>query len=174
MAKIGFTKLGLKPNNEVVNIEFNEQIIEVKQYLPIEEKLAIIDRVLDKSRDQNNFANTIKIQVYLAIEIIEAYTNINFTDKQKENITKLYDLVSGNKLIDMIVEAIPQEEYDQLIDNTYGIIDGFYKYQNSVFGILSTVSQDYSNLSLDASSIYDKLNDPESLELLKSVMTKLG
>ena len=39
MAKIGFTKLGLKPNNEIQYIEFNEQTIEVKQYLPVEEKL---------------------------------------------------------------------------------------------------------------------------------------
>jgi len=30
MAKIGFTKLGLKPNNEIQYIEFNEQTIEVK------------------------------------------------------------------------------------------------------------------------------------------------
>ena len=47
MAKIGFTKLGLKPNNEIVNIKFNEQNIEVKQYLPVEEKLELITNVLE-------------------------------------------------------------------------------------------------------------------------------
>jgi hypothetical protein len=51
VAKIGFTKLGLKPNNEVVNIEFNEQIVEVKQYLPIDEKIEIVTNVLELSHD---------------------------------------------------------------------------------------------------------------------------
>jgi hypothetical protein len=30
MAKLAFSKLGLKINNQVVNIKYNEQIIEVK------------------------------------------------------------------------------------------------------------------------------------------------
>jgi hypothetical protein len=30
MAKVSFTKLGLKPNNEIKSFEFNEQIVEVK------------------------------------------------------------------------------------------------------------------------------------------------
>ena len=39
MAKVSLTKLGLKVNQDAKSIEFNEQIIEVKQYLPINEKL---------------------------------------------------------------------------------------------------------------------------------------
>ena len=42
MAKLAFTKLGLKPNNEISIVEFNGQTIEVKQYLPVEEKLELI------------------------------------------------------------------------------------------------------------------------------------
>ena len=61
MAKLAFTKLGLKPNNDIVNIEFNEQIIEVKQYLPVEEKLDLIGFVLEASHDSNNFSNPIKV-----------------------------------------------------------------------------------------------------------------
>ena len=42
MAKVAFSKLGLKINNDVKTVVFNEQTIEVKQYLPIEEKLNLI------------------------------------------------------------------------------------------------------------------------------------
>ena len=83
MAKIGFTKLGLKPNNEIQNIEFNEQTIEIKQYLPVEEKLELITNVLELSHDSNNFSNPVKVSVYTTLEIIEKYTNVNFTEKQK-------------------------------------------------------------------------------------------
>lgn len=174
MAKIGFTKLGLKPNNEIVNIEFNEQTIEVKQYLPVEEKLELITNVLELSHDSNNFSNPIKVQVYTALEMIDKYTNISFTEKQKENPTKLYDLLNGNGLLEKIIDAVPQIEYDELIHGIYDTIDAVYAYQNSVLGILDTISQDYSNLNLDAAEIQKKLADPENMALLKNIITKLG
>ena len=174
MAKLSFNKLGLKPNNEIKTIEFNEQIIEVKQYLPVEEKLNIITHVLEAAHDINNFSNPIKVQVYTAIEIVEKYTNLNFTEKQKENIPKLYDILSGNNIIKKIIEAIPQNEYDDLIDGIYNTLDAFYNYNNSVLGILDNIKQDYSNLNLDASSIQEKIADPENLALLKNIMDRLG
>ena len=174
MAKIGFTKLGLKPNNEIQTIKFNEQTIEVKQYLPVEEKLEIITHVLENSHDQNNFSNPIKVQVYTALEILNKYTNISFTEKQKENPTKLYDMINGNGLLESIIGAIPQIEYNELIHGIYDTIDAVYAYQNSVMGILENAVADYNNLELDAELIQKKLIDSNSLELLKNIMTKLG
>ena len=174
MAKIGFTKLGLKPNNEIQTITFNEQLIEVKQYLSVEDKLELISTVIKLSHDQNNFSNPIKIQVYASLEIIERYTNISFTEKQKENPVKLYDLLNGNGLIKAVIEVIPQEEYDTVIKGLYETIDAIYTYQNSVMGILENVSQDYNNLNFDATELQKKIADPESIALLKSVLTKLG
>ena len=174
MAKIGFTKLGLKPNNEIQYIEFNEQTVEVKQYLPVEEKLELITNVLELSHDQNNFSNPVKVSVYTTLEIIEKYTNVNFTEKQKENPTKLYDLLVGNGFAAAVIKAIPEPEYDEILTGIKQTIKSVYKYQNSILGILDTVSQDYSNLNLDATEIQKKLADPNNMELLKSIMTKLG
>lgn len=174
MAKLAFTKLGLKPNNEITIIEFNEQAIEVKQYLPVEEKLELITRVLELSHDSNNFSNPVKVEVYTALEIIDKYTNINFTEKQKENPTKLYDLFTGNGLMDMVLEAIPENELNEVLVGIDRTITSVYKYQNSILGILDTISQDYSNLNLDADEIKKKIGDPENLTLLKDIMTKLG
>ena len=174
MAKVTFTKLGLKALNETKTFEYNEQVIEVKQYLPVEEKLELITRVLELSHDQNNFPNPVKVQVYTALEMISKYTNISFTEKQKENPTKLYDLLNENGIIEATVLHMPQEEYDVVINGIWDTIDAVYKYQNSILGILDSVSQDYSNLNLDATSIQQKLADPNNLELLKGIMTKLG
>ena len=174
MPKIGFTKLGLKPNNEIQTIEFNEQTIEVKQYLPVEEKLELITKVLELSHDSNNFSNPVKVSVYTTLEIIEKYTNVNFTEKQKENPTKLYDLLVGNGFAAAVIKAIPELEYDEILTGIKQTIKSVYKYQNSVLGILDTVSQVYSNLNLDATEIQKKLADPNNMELLKGIMTKLG
>ena len=81
MAKIAFTKLGLTKAAESATktVEINGQPIEVKQYLPINEKLVLIGNVLNQSADENNFANPIKLDVFTSLEVVFAYTNISFT-----------------------------------------------------------------------------------------------
>ena len=174
MPKIGFTKLGLKPNNEIQYIEFNEQTIEVKQYLPVEEKLELITKVLELSHDSNNFSNPVKVSVYTTLEIIEKYTNVNFTEKQKENPTKLYDLLVGNGFAAAVIKAIPEPEYDEILTGIKQTIKSVYKYQNSILGILESVSQDYSNVKFDVNEIQKQLAETENLGLVKDIITKLG
>ena len=174
MAKVSLTKLGLKVNQNVKNIEFNEQIIEVKQYLPINEKLELISSVINSAADENNFSNPVKENVFLTLEILYHYTNINFTDKQKEDPVKLYDLVISSGLVNKITDLIPEEELDEVINGVAQSVKAIYAYRNSVLGILESISQDYSALNLDATEIQQKLADPDNMALLKQVLTKLG
>lgn len=174
MAKVSFTKLGLKTNTDIETFEFNEQTIEVKQYLPVNDKLTLISEVINNSADENNFANPVKVEVYAAIAIVEAYTNITFTDKQKEDITKLYDKVVSSGLYQMVIHSIQVEEINSLFDALRSSIDAIYTYRNSVMGILENISADYSNLNFDASEIQKKIGDPENMALLKQVLAKLG
>ena len=174
MAKVSLTKLGLKVNQEIKTIEFNEQTIEVKQYLPINDKLELISNVINSAHDENNFANPVKVSVFTTLEIMYAYTNINFTDKQKEDPTKLYDMLISSGLVSEIIGVIPEAEYHEILCGVSDSINAIYTYRNSVMGILEQVSQDYSNLDLDATEIQKKLADPNSLGLLKDILTNLG
>ena len=174
MAKVSFTKLGLKVNQDIKTIEFNGQSIEVKQYLPVNNKLELISNVINLAHDENNFANPVKISVFTTLEIIYAYTNINFTDKQKEDPTKLYDMLISSGLVTAVVNVIPETEYHEIMRGVSDSIDAIYTYRNSVMGILDTVSTDYSALNFDATEIQKKIGDPENMALLKQVLTKLG
>ena len=174
MAKVSLTKLGLKVNQDIKNIEFNEQIIEVKQYLPINEKLELISSVINSAADENNFSNPVKENVFLTLEILYHYTNINFTDKQKEDPVKLYDLVVSSGLVNKVTDLIPEEELDEVINGVAQSVKAIYAYKNSALGILESISQDYNALNLDATEIQQKLADPDNMALLKQVLTKLG
>jgi len=46
MAKVGLTKLGLKVNTNVIPLTWNNEVIEIKEYLPIEKKLEMITRIV--------------------------------------------------------------------------------------------------------------------------------
>lgn len=174
MAKIAFTKLSLKLNKEVKTIIWEDQEIEIKQYLPVNEKLEMISRIINSSADDMKFYNVGKIEIFTALELIFTYTNINFTDKQKEDICKLYDLLVSSGLYEAIVCEIPKVEREWIEDVTMETVASIYSYQSSILGILDSVSEDYSNLELDASKVYNDLADPNNLSLLKGIMTKLG
>lgn len=174
MAKIAFTKLGLTKNDEVVIVDWNGQSIEVKQYLPIQDKATLISNVLNYCQDGDNFINEVKFALYFTLEVIYHYTNINFTEKQKEDSNKLYDLLVGSGLWAAVKEAIPEKEGIQIADWAHEIAQNIFSYRNSIYGILDAMNTDYKDLEFDATAIKDKLSDPEALGLLKDVMSKLG
>lgn len=174
MAKLAFSKLGLKLNNEVTTIHYNEQAIEVKSYLSVNDKLNLISDVINNIIDEHNFCNPVKVKVYLALGIIENYTNINFTDKQKEDPIKLFDYFQSNDLLNQIYNAIPAEEFNDLCNSTWDCIDSIYTYNNSAMGIVDNLGKDYKNLDFDAAAIQQKLGDGENVEFLKEVLAKLG
>ena len=173
MAKLPFSKLNIKTNTNILTLGIGDIEVEVKEYLPIEEKLNLISRIVNQSVDDNGFYNPIKIKIYETLEILYAYTNINFTDKMKADVFKTYDLVRGSGLAEDVIELI-LGEYEYIDKGVWHTIDSLYKYKNSVRGILDDVTTDYSNLSLDASQIQKDLADPENMTLLKNVLDKLG
>ena len=173
MAKVSFSKLGLKINNEVININYNEQIIEVKQYISVNDKLKLISDIINNTVDEHSFCNPVKVKVYLLIGIVENYTNISFTEKQKEDIVKLYDLIQSNGLFDKILAAIPDEELNDLLNSTWDSVDAIYTYRNSVMGILDNVSADYDNVNVDVNKTIEQIKNLDH-SLLSEVITKLG
>ena len=120
MAKVAFSKLDLKKNQEVTNLQINDEIsIEIKQYLPIDEKLKMISEIVNLSQGDSNIVNYGKIDIFTLLGIITYYTNINFTEKQMEDPAKLYDLFVGNGLDIDILRAIPKSEIN-FISNVVG------------------------------------------------------
>lgn len=174
MAKVSFTKLKLTKKEEFKNFIYNEQTIQVKQYLPINDKLILISNVINAAQDSMDYANPVKVEIFTNLEIIYNYTNINFTDKQKEDPVKLYDILESNGFINQVIELIPEEEYSFLIESIDECIKSIYSYVNSVRGIMESIAADYENTDLEASEIEGKIKNPENLKLLREVLTKLG
>ena len=175
MAKVPFTKLKCKINEDTVPVQIGEETIVVKQYLPIQEKLELIGNVVMAAHEQDaNYSNPVKANVYRDLEVVFAYTNINFTDKQKEDLPKLYDMLKSSGVLDDIIKAIPLVEYDDICAGVWQSINSIYAYQNSILGILDTIKTDYNNMKLDIDSLNQAITDPETLEFVKALLTNLN
>ena len=150
MAKVGLNKLGLVKNTEQVDFMWKGQKIEVIQYLPLEKKLEIISNIINESVDLKGYYAPYRLDLFMTIAVVQNYTNISFTDKQKEDLGKLYDLLVSSGFYNEIKARIPSSEIDYIEENITKTIHSIYEYKNSVLGIMDAINQDYKNVTFDA------------------------
>ena len=176
MAKVSFTKLKCKIDDSVKQIKFNDEItIEVKQYLPVQEKLALIGRVIMQAHEQDeNYSNPIKVDVFRELEMVYAYTNISFTDKQKEDPAKLYDLLVCSGILKTIKDAIPSDEKGEIVFGIEDSIEAVYKYQNSVLGIIDNIKNGYVETDIDINKLQGSMEELSNSPLIKEILPLLG
>ena len=137
MAKISYASLKLKTNTEVNTVDFNGNKIEILKYLPIEEKYDLISVTLQKSLEDTLY-NPLKVDMYFHLHLVYMYTNITFTDKQREDELKLYNTLSSNGLIDLVLENIDEYEYEILSTYLDETIDQDLTYKTTVAYLLNS------------------------------------
>ena len=179
MAKVPFSKLQASVSNSDCVLSYynkaGEEIkYEVKTYLPFKEKLELVSRIINNSVDNNGFYNPMRVKLYMVLEVVFAYTNLSFTEKMKEDPFKLYDILVSTGIFTDIINVICEKDWSEIQENVWSTIKNIYDYQNSAMGILDTLKSDYNLLDLDATEIQQKLGDPENMELLRDILTKLG
>ena len=174
MAKLAFSKLGLKVNDTVNPLMFGENNIEVKMYLPLEDKITLVQTILNNTVDDNGYYNPIQLEANKVIEVTAAYTNLSFTEKQRENIYKLYDQLVSSGFWGALSASIPHSEMSYINGKIETLIDNIYKYRNSAMGILENLNVDYEKLGAEATDIENQLSNKENLKLVRDVLTKMG
>ena len=178
MAKVPFSKLQASVDGGATDVFYcnkagDEVYYEVKHYLPFKEKLELVSRIINNSVDDNGFYNPMRVKLYMVLEVVYAYTNLSFTDKMKEDPFKLYDILVSTDIFTDIINVIREKDWSEIQENTWSTIKNIYDYHNSVMGILEAVKEDYQNVSFDAATINENISNPENLELLKQVLSKL-
>ena len=173
MAKLKFSKFKFE-SPEVKTITFQGQEIEVKTYLPINEKLVLVGNVINNSADDLNFYNVGKLKLFFTLEVILNYTNITFTDKQKEDVCKLYDNIVSSGLYSAVMEAIEDKDVEFCQTVLEDTVVSIYKYNNSLLGVVDALSQKYDVSKINLKEISEQLKDPNTLPFLKEIMGKLG
>ena len=110
-----FDDLNLKLDIQSTSIKINNAEVQVKSYLPIEEKINLVQIALQQSLEDGVY-NEGLLTAYFNTYIVMFYTDIEFTDEQKQNIPALFDVLNTNTIIGMVCSAIPKEEFDDLLD----------------------------------------------------------
>ena len=141
MAKITYTSLQLKTNTDVKTVDFNGHSIEVLQYLPIEDKYDLIT-ITAQNALQDGIYHPLLLDELFHLYLVFMYSNITFTAKQKENLNKLYDTLKSSGLMDLIIQQIPENEYNELFTQLEEYVKFNSKYNRSAAGLINSLITD--------------------------------
>lgn len=148
-------KLKINKNYNMAKIGNTE--IEVLQYLPIEDKIDLIQIALQKSKE-NGIYNEMKLDMYFNLYLIYMYTNLEFTDEEKADEFKLYNELESNNIIISVIGAMEEHEYDNLIEYLKIMKKNNEKYMNSAAALIQTLIQDMPRNAAAAAEIVDNFD----------------
>lgn len=163
MNKITYSSLKLKINNETNKVEGTD--IEVLKYLPVEDKVSLINIALQSAKEGAIYNATL-LDAFFHLYIVFMYSNISFTEKQKEDPMKLYDVLKSNGLIDKIILAMDEDEYNNLNGFLNEQLNDIYNYKNTIGGVITELVE---NLPLQAEEM-QKIVDNFDKEKFQNVL----
>ena len=159
MAKISYANMKLKINTDVNTFDFCGQKVEVLKYLPAQDKYDLLMITLQKSYEDGIY-NDFKLNLYFSLNLVYMYTNISFTEKQREDELKLFDNLKSNGFFDKFYEALEDDEYNELFDQLNEIKDSLVYYNSGVNSILEKFINDLPANAEAAAKLVESF-DPE-------------
>lgn len=160
--KVSYANMKLKTNTAVNTFEFCGQKIEVLKYLPAVDKYDLLMITLQKSLEGNIY-NEFKLNLYFELNLVYMYTNISFTEKQREDEFKLYDTLRSNGFFELFYEALDDKEYEELFDQIAELKATMEKNKNSVAGIIANIIEDLPANAEAAAKIVENF-DPSQFQ----------
>lgn len=165
MAKVSFANLKLKVDKEVKTVDYGGTQIEVLQYLPIADKKDLVDITLQKA-EENGIYDPIQVDMYFHLHIVYMYSNLSFTDKQKEDESKLYDILESNGLIAAVLKGMREKEYSTLYAWIVDKQKKIMKYKNTAGAVLQSVINDLPRNAEAAAQIVENFDPTKYQEVI--------
>ena len=157
--KVAYANMKLKTDTSVKTFEFSGQKVEVLQYLHAQDKYDLLMITLQKSLEDNLY-NEFKLNLYFELHLVYMYTNISFTEKQREDEFKLYDTLKSNGFYEKFFQVINEDEYNELFEQLNAIKNASFKNKRSVAGLIGEFINDLPANAEAAAKIVESF-DPE-------------
>lgn len=144
--KVSYANMKLKLNTDVNTFDFAGQKVQVLKYLPAQDKYDLLMITLQKSLEDGIY-NEFKLNLYFELHLVYMYTNISFTEKQREDELKLYDNLKSNGFYDLFFKALDENEYNELLDQLETLKEDSIYNKTSVGAVINNL---VDNLPLNA------------------------
>ena len=167
---MNFQDLNLQNNNEISTFTFRDisgvnHEVQVKHAIPITEVHDLIQVALQKSKEDDIF-NEVYLDVFFHLNIVYEYTNIQFSDEDREDEFKLYDLLEENDIFYKVIETMPEGAYQNLKGLLVAEMNRQLAYKNTAAAVIRSLIQDLPRQAQAAAKIVESF-DPEKYQNVK-------
>ena len=111
---LNLDKISYQDKIENKEITYDGQTFNVRSWIPMEDKLALIGNIINASIDDNTFYNPARLHIFYVMNMVKEYTDIDFKDM---NIMYAYDLLDVSGLWDIIEKYIDENEINFIKQN---------------------------------------------------------
>ena len=154
----------LNLNTKIPTIKLKNGI-QVKKYIPTSDKIDLIQIALQKA-EEDGIYNEVKLDCYFHLNIIYLYTDLEFSEEDREDEMKLYDILEHNDIINQVIAAIDEDEYTDLKDKMLDMKCDFLTYKNTAAAVLTRIVQDLPKNAAAAKEIVDSFDQSKYQEVI--------
>lgn len=172
MAKVPFSKLKTKIAQEIVQVPIpdTDMTLDILTYLPQNTKADFIGFVVENSIDQTTGCSSpLRLDTWFSIALAKYYGQITFTDKQLEDVGKVYDILQGNNVFNIVAHTIPNEEYEYIKSCTEKTAQDVAQYNTSAAGIIGAMRQESGGLGAQIDDMMKRIQDKEGISELLAI-----
>jgi len=152
-------------------VEFEEEMLFVKQYLSAADKYGLIDRCLLSLRLHERPLNPVLSEILFEVELVRAYSNISF-EEFRDGIFKEHDVLNLTGLIDLVIKNIPVEEYENVCEMYEQALAEAKEYHQSLVNLANSIISGLASLTVEANEELENF-DVEKYEAVAGILKKL-
>lgn len=140
-------------------ITLNEKTIQVKFYLPISDKIDVVQITIQKA-DNGRYIDQLALDMFFELNLVYSYSNIEVTQEDRDDQFALYDRWTQDGTINTVISAIPDEEYNKLSEAIDETVEDLMRYRGTAAAVVNSFIQDLPRNAEIAKEIVDSF-DPE-------------
>ena len=137
---VNYADLGLKNASLPKTIKIGDTEVKVLQYLPSADKYDLVDITVQKAIE-DGVVNPFKLDMYFHLHLVMMYTDIIFSSEDRLDDFALYDALMTNDVINLVVNAMDEDEYTSLFTMVEELSNSVAEYKQSVAGMLNNLMQ---------------------------------
>ena len=121
----------------------------------MKDKSELLNTVLGEILSDNGTESPLREALYTGLYIVKYYTNINFTQTMLDDAGKTYDLLEMNHILQDVIDAIPDDEYNFIVSIIHKTVKSLSTYHLSAVGLFDRASNGQNTELQDLDTITD-------------------
>lgn len=152
--------MNLSVSDNITEITFqNGEKCNVHSYLPIRDKIDLIDIAIQHAETEREY-DPVRLEMYFNLYLVMMYTDIDLTEEDRSDLYELYDKLESNGMIDDVIAAMDENEYQNLKQMMEERYKNAMAYKMSFSGVINTIITELPK-NVDAAAQIMEQFDPE-------------